>query len=135
MAKGFSSCVVAVSALLALACGADSGGGAPCGTDTDCKGDRVCIDGSCQNPIGSGQQPSSLIRQYCSLEHACFSSSTAQCEAAWTEAMGATTCTSQARSAWENVLRCLVDAGTCWAPEGGSCGANDAKDKFDACHP
>jgi hypothetical protein len=33
----------------------------PCATDTQCKGDRICVDGACQNPTGTGGSTSGGI--------------------------------------------------------------------------
>lgn len=32
---------------------------AQCGKDTDCKGDRICVDGNCENPAKSGERDES----------------------------------------------------------------------------
>ena len=35
-------------ALVGIACGSDSSSSPSCAADTDCKGDRVCVDGKCE---------------------------------------------------------------------------------------
>lgn len=55
------ACVVlSMAASLAGCCGMlssgdDDGGG--CQKDSDCKGDRVCVNGACQDPAGAAAQP------------------------------------------------------------------------------
>lgn len=39
--------------LVANGCGDDGATGAPCGSDNDCKGDRICINGICSGPGSS----------------------------------------------------------------------------------
>ncbi len=46
------SCVLVLAAALRVSAG--------CSTDMECKGDRICVHGECQNPpdVGDGNRPS-----------------------------------------------------------------------------
>jgi len=43
-------------ALVGIACGSDSSSSPSCAADTDCKGERVCVDGKCEGYSGSTGQ-------------------------------------------------------------------------------
>ena len=40
-------------ALVGIACGSDSSSSPSCAADTDCKGERVCVEGKCEGHGGS----------------------------------------------------------------------------------
>ena len=43
-------------ALVGIACGSDSSSSPSCAADTDCKGERVCVEGKCEGYGNSGGQ-------------------------------------------------------------------------------
>lgn len=54
----FSTTILAsLLALTLVSCGSSRSGGRRCKKDTDCKGDRICVDGSCETPSAPATKP------------------------------------------------------------------------------
>lgn len=127
--KTIATCVFGLLVALALGCSEDGETGAPCMSDLDCKGERICLgNGTCSSPGGDGggescypPNPFTSTAEYCGwvfdLHEAALATdpgaddplevSRAECPAALSSELESD------RACWEEIFDCLMGLDHC----------------------